>query len=50
MHAMVTHPKGPVSILDVNAMVEDIQQMAVGKATIGGGGWFTKSLITQALT
>lgn len=36
MHAMVTHPKGPVSTLDANAVVEDIQLKAAGKAAVEG--------------
>jgi len=33
---MVTHPKGPLSTLDANAVVEDIQIVTAGKTTVEG--------------
>lgn len=47
MHAMVTHPKGPVSTVDVNVMVKGTQLIIVRKAAAEGTAGLPKVCLTQ---
>lgn len=50
MQAMVTHPEGPVSIGDVNAVVEDTQIITERKAAVEGAAGLPKVCLIQTLT
>lgn len=47
---MVIHPNGPVSTVDVNVVVEDIQMITGRKAAVEGTAGFPKVCLTQVLT
>lgn len=50
MQPMVAHPEGPVSIGDVNAVVEDTQIITVRKAAVEGAAGLPKVCLIQTLT